>query len=100
MLYNSTAATGIFVRNLVSYWGLAEATVSAWVSFVSQLYANGTPIIIQYELYEEVIEPYTEEQQEQYNKIKELYTFNGTTNISSDDEVPPYLQIQYYMKGE
>ena len=53
-----------------------------------------------YELAEEVIEPYTEEQQEQYNKIKELYTFDGTTNISSDDEVPPYLQIQYYMKGE
>lgn len=53
-----------------------------------------------YELETEVIEPYTEEQQEQYNKIKELYTFDGTTNIYSDDEVPPYLQIQYYMKGE
>lgn len=52
------------------------------------------------ELTEEIIEPYTEEQQEQYNKIKELYTFDGTTNISSTDVVPPYLQIQYYMKGE
>ena len=55
---------------------------------------------ILYELAEEVIEPYTEEQQAEYDKIKELYTFDGTTNISSTDVVPPYLQIQYYMKGE
>lgn len=57
-------------------------------------------IEIQYELATEVIESYTEEQQEQYNKIKELYTFDGTTNIYSDDNVPPYLKIQYYMKEE
>lgn len=63
-------------------------------------YLNNNLIVVQYQLNKEVIEPYTEEQQKQYNKIKELYTFNGTTNIYSDDEVPPYLQIQYYMKGE
>lgn len=63
--------------------------------------SNVTPTgVLQYELAEEVIEPYTEEQQVQYNKIKELYTFNGTTNIYSTDEVSPYLKIQYYMKGE
>ena len=66
--------------------------------FKTWLSTHNTEVL--YELAEEIIEPYTEEQQEQYNKIKELYTFNGTTNISSDDEVPPYLQIQYYMKGE
>ena len=68
------------------------------IGFKEWLSNNPTEVL--YELAEEIIEPYTEEQQEQYNKIKELYTFDGTTNIYSDDEVPPYLQIQYYMKGE
>lgn len=63
-------------------------------------YLQNNPIKIQYQLAEEIIEPYTEEQQAEYDKIKELYTFDGTTNIYSTDVVPPYLQIQYYMKGE
>jgi len=66
--------------------------------FKNWLSTHNTEVL--YELAEETIEPYTEEQQEQYNKIKDLYTFDGTTNISSTDVVPPYLQIQYYMKGE
>lgn len=70
----------------------SKSDFQAWLS------THNTEIL--YELETEVIEPYSEEQQEQYNKIKELYTFDGTTNISSTDVVPPYLQIQYYMKGE
>ena len=75
-----------------SFFGLTQ---SQW----KEQYPN-LVVKIQYQLSEEIIEPYTEEQQAEYNKIKELYTFDGTTNISSDDDVPPYLQIQYYMKGE
>lgn len=66
--------------------------------FKTWLSTHNTEVL--YQLAEEIIEPFTEEQQAEYDKIKELYTFDGTTNISSDDVVPPYLQIQYYMKGE
>lgn len=81
---------GAYMCNIKSAGTLTGQTI--------ELEAGDYEII--YELATETIEPYTEEQQEEYNKIKELYTFNGTTNIYSDDEVPPYLQIQYYMKGE
>lgn len=80
------------------YFKINRTTVNSLAEWKIWLSTHNTEIL--YELAEEIIEPYTEEQQEQYNKIKELYTFNGTTNIYSDDEVPPYLQIQYYMKGE
>ena len=81
---------GAYMCNIKSAGTLTGKTI--------ELEAGDYEII--YELAEEIIEPYTEEQQEQYNKIKELYTFDGTTNIYSTDVVPPYLQIQYYMKGE
>lgn len=80
------------------YFKINRTTVNSLAEWKIWLSTHPTEII--YELEEEVIEPYTQEQQEQYNKIKELYTFNGTTNIYSTDVVPPYLQIQYYMKGE
>lgn len=38
---------------------------------------------LQYELPEEKIIPYTEEQQEAWDKIKELYTYKNITNITS-----------------
>lgn len=81
---------GAYMCNIKSAGTLTGQTI--------ELEAGDYKII--YELEEEIIEPYTEEQQAEYDKIKELYTFDGTTNISSTDVVPPYLQIQYYMKGE
>ena len=100
MQYNSANGTGIFVSNLVSYWGLEEATVSAWVSFVSQLYANGTPIIIQYELYEETIEPLTQNQATTMLDIIKTGSYEGTTNIYTDEDVKPTIGVGYYKYGE
>lgn len=97
IVQNNTLSIGINTNgtgNLFLGKGFFGLTQSQW----KEQYPN-LEVEIQYQLAEEIIEPYTEEQQEQYNKIKELYTFDGTTNISSD-VVPPYLQIQYYMKGE
>jgi len=95
MQYNAAVGTGIFVSNLVSYWGLEEATVSAWVNFVSQQYANGTPIIIIYELAEEVIEPLTEEQQEVVNSMK---TFEGTNIFDLQQDIDTSATIEYREK--
>jgi hypothetical protein len=54
------------------------------------------PFLVDYPLAEEVIEPFTEEQQIEYTKIKELYTFNEITNIDGNAN----LKIKYWEKVE
>lgn len=45
------------------------------------------PITVEYELAEEEIVPYTEAQQEAWNKIEQLHTYKNVTNIFSDTEL-------------
>lgn len=70
-------------------------TLEDWKAYLSEQYANGTPVIVQYELAEEVIDPYTEEQQTVYDQIQELHTYKGGTYISSPDEVKPKLDVTF-----
>lgn len=61
---------------------------------------TGTPSgIFQYELEEEVIDPYTEEQQTAWEQIKKARTYKNITHISSEDETPAELKIQYWKEG-
>lgn len=59
------------------------STVDELKTYLQEQYSNGTPVIVEYELAEEEIIPYTEEQQEAWDKIKELYTYKNITNITS-----------------
>lgn len=53
--------------------------------------AEVTEVTVEYELAEEIIEPYTDEQQEAYNQIQELKTYQTVTNITSD----AHLEVTY-----
>lgn len=59
-------------------------TVNDLKLYIAEQYANGTPLIIEYELAEEEIVTYTKEQQKAWNKIKQLKTYKNITNITSD----------------
>lgn len=72
------------------------STLANLKTWLAEQYANGTPVEIEYELAEEVIDPYTEEQQIEYNKIKELYSYNEITNIDGDAN----LKIKYWERVE
>lgn len=63
------------------------------VGFKAWLSEN--PIKIEYELAEEEIEPYTAEQQEVYDKIKELCSYKNITHIYSTDEISPVFEVTY-----
>lgn len=63
------------------------------VGFKAWLSEN--PIKIEYELDEEEIEPYTTEQQEVYDKIKELCSYKNITHIYSTDEISPVFEVTY-----
>ena len=74
---NSSAAMIIFKVDFCT-------TVAEWKAYLAQQKEAGTPIILEYELAEEVIEPYTEEQQEAYNKLQKVLPYKLVTNIFTD----------------
>lgn len=55
-----------------------------------------TNAIVQYELAQEQVIPYTEEQKTAWEQIKNLKTYKPVTHISSEDETPAELKIQYW----
>ena len=52
-----------------------------------------TNAIVEYELVEEEIEAYTEEQQEAYNQLKELQAYEEETNVFSTNEINPIFKV-------
>lgn len=62
-------------------------TLSEWKNWLAEQYANGTPLILEYELAEPETVPYTEAQQEDWDKIEQLHTYKNVTNIFSDTEL-------------
>ena len=73
----------------------ANISIEDFKSWLAEQYTNGTPVKVQYELAEEVIDPYTEEQQAVWEQIKALRTYKPVTHISSEDEVPATVDVTY-----
>lgn len=53
----------------------------------------GTPVVVEYELAEEEIEGYTEAQKEAWKQIKNAKSYEGQTNIFSNDDVSPVFEV-------
>lgn len=71
-------------------------TVEELKTYLATQYANGTPVIVEYELAEEEIVPYTEEQKAAWEKIKNMILYKGTNHISCTGK----LKIKYYTNEE
>lgn len=69
-----------------------SSQVSSFKAYLAEQYANGTPVIVEYDLAEPEVVPYTEEQQVAWNKIKNLTLFEGINHISSDAN----MVLKYY----
>lgn len=68
-----------------------DQRVAKFKSWLATQYANGTPVIVEYDLAEPETVPYTAEQQEAWEKIKALTTYKNITNITST----AYAKITY-----
>ena len=68
-------------------------SLELWKSYLTQQKTAGTPVILEYDLAEEEVEPYTEAQQEAYNKLKELTTYATQTNIYSTNNIKPVFTV-------
>lgn len=61
---------------------------------------SNNPIKVEYDLAEEETVPYTVEQQEAWEKIKNLKLFEGTNNIKSEAELTITLGKEYIIEGK
>ena len=50
-------------------------------------------LVVEYELAEPIITPYTQEQPQAWEQIKALYSYDEQTNISQDGDLPFKLDI-------
>lgn len=82
-------------RNVMFNYDNGEGGVDNFKSYLAAQKQAGTPVILEYELAEEEIEAYTEEQQEAYNQICNLKAYEGETNIYSTDEISPIFKVTY-----
>lgn len=65
--------------------------------FKTWLSTHNTEVI--YELAEEVIEPLTQNQANTMLDIIHTGSYEGTTNIYTDEEIKPTIGVEYYKKG-
>lgn len=79
---NTSAPYGLIVFQILKT-RLTSIDVTGFKAYLSEQYANGTPVIVEYELAEEEIVPYTETQQEAWEKLRHFTLFKGINNITS-----------------
>lgn len=58
-------------------------------------YLSSNNMTVEYPLQNEEIEAYTEEQQEAYDTIKELYSYEEVTHITCEDEIKTTQEVIY-----
>lgn len=92
---NGVASLGSTVNKIYVRFDSSITTVTLLRSKLAE-----NPITVEYELAEEEIVPYTEEQQEAWNNIKKLTSYKNITHIYSTNEVSPYFDITYQKTAE
>lgn len=90
------AVSGHDSKNVITIRATQFETIENLKAFLAQKKAEGNPVIVEYDLKEETIEPYAEEQKKSHDKIeKEAKTYKTVTNIFSTNEVSPKFEIEY-----
>lgn len=91
---NQEVVNGMRLASYLTFYPTTDINVTTTAEWRTWLSTHN--IELEYPLAEEVIEPFTEEQQTAYNQIKELYTYNEITNIDGDAN----LKIKYWERVE
>ena len=88
VIYTNTT-TQIEIRNT------EFTTLQEFTTWLATLYANNTPVIVEYELETETTEAYTSAQQTAYNKLKEMQSYYDLTHVvGSSDNAQPIMTVQ------
>ena len=87
----------IWIRSENVYGITTEDSAETRISKV-KLYLEKQNLIAEYELAEEEVEPYTDEQKEAWKQIKNARSYEGQTNIFSTDEISPMFDVSAYKR--
>lgn len=82
----------IWIRSENIYGITTEDSAETRISKVKS-YLEKQNLIAEYELAEEEIEEYTDEQKEAWKQIKNARSYEGQTNIFSTDEISPNFEV-------
>ena len=69
------------------------STVSELEAWLAAQKEAGTPVLIEYGLAEEEVESYTEAQKEAWKQIENAKSYEGQTNIFSNNDVSPVFEV-------
>ena len=92
-LNNNGSSGNLYVSIENSILGITDESTNEEKLQAFQNLIAETGFVYEGELAEEEIEPYTEEQQEAYNQLKQLTAYEEETNIYSTNEVGPVFTV-------
>ena len=88
-------------NNLIIYDVVTEkGSLADFKTWLATKHTNGTPVILEYELAEEEIVPYTETQQEAWEKLRHFKGLNGENNITAQGTMTSTLDLTLYNVAE
>ena len=88
-IFTGAVDNSISINNNEIFFRLTNiaTTVAELKTYLAEQYANGTPLIVEYDLAEPEIVPYTAEQQEAGDKIESMKLYDGVNHIESTSEI-------------
>lgn len=86
------ANSSLSLRGRIIIKDMSIDDIDKMKTYLSEQYSNGTPVIVEYEPSEEEIVPYTEAQQEAWDKLQNLMLYEGINHISSNAN----MVLSYY----
>lgn len=90
--FNDSGSREITNGNVTFFTG--TSSVTEWTTYLANQYSAGTPVTLEYDLIEEIIVPYTDEQKIAYLQLKTLKSYKNKTYISSPDETSPIYTVE------
>ena len=88
-------------NNLIIYDVVTgKGSLANFKTWLATKHTNGTPVILEYELAEEEIVPYTETQQEAREKLRHFKGLNGENNITAQGTMTSTLDLTLYNVAE
>lgn len=86
------ANSSLSLRGRIIIKDMSIDDIDKMKTYLSEQHSNGTPVIVEYGLSEEEIVPYTEAQQEAWDKLQNLMLYEGINHISSNAN----MVLSYY----
>lgn len=93
--FNNGANFSDFIYFKIEKFLLPTPDLAGWKALLAQLKEKGKPLTIQYELGEEKLEEFTEEERKSWNEFKKMKTFKSKNYINSTDEIQAGLEFSY-----